>query len=115
MDNVVAVKVLDAERGWVGFLTRGRLWDQIEDHDVLRVVKAHLRECGIEHPSEVHLCDSLRDVGSATYFFEGLINFAREPIPFGPEYEDWKNLKKAALESGKDIYYVGPLAVEERE
>lgn len=50
MDNVVAIKVRDAKRGWVGLITWGRLWDPVDETELLRAVVRHLSGFGITDP-----------------------------------------------------------------
>jgi hypothetical protein len=44
---------------------------------------------------------------SAPYFYESLLTFARQPIPFGPDYQQWRADRAAAMAMGKEIAYCG--------
>jgi hypothetical protein len=110
MDDVVGIKVRDPERGWVGFMTWGRLWDPVADAELLRAIRAHLRTLGIEQPEELELCSSLRELRSAEYFYEAIINFSWRPPPFGDGYDAWKDARRAELEEGLSIYFLGNLS-----
>ncbi len=69
----------------------------------------HLAGFGIDDAVEIELCESLAEISSAKFFYEALLSFASERIPFGEEYEAWKTSKRLALESGADIYFAGKL------
>ena len=109
MDDVVAIKVRNAKRGWVGLVTWGRLWDPVDEAELLRAVGHHLSGFGILEPQETHLCKSLREVQSGEYFYEALIDFSWNRPPFGEQYEAWKGQKRRDIEEGRDIYFVGAL------
>jgi hypothetical protein len=109
MEDVVAIKIRDVRRGWVGAMTWGRLWDPIDDRELLEAIKRHLSGFGIEEPVEIQLCSSLREIESGEYFYEALLKFSWKPPAFGPRYEDWRAERKAALEQGREIYFVGSL------
>ena len=109
VDDVVGIKVRDAQCGWVGFITWGRLWHPVDESELLRVVGKHLHTCGIEQPEDISVCSSLRDLQSAEYFYEGIISFSWTPPPFGPKYAEWRNGKRQALQAGREIYFLGPL------
>lgn len=56
------------------------------------------------------VCSALReaaDSAEAPRFYEGLLAFSRSPIPFGDAYEDWREARARAMESGKEISYCG--------
>jgi hypothetical protein len=110
MDDVVGIKVRDAKRGWVGFMTWGRLWDPVDDTELLKAVRAHLHTFGIEQPEELELCSSLRELRTADFFYEAIINFSWRPSPFGDDDDAWKNARRAELEEGRSIYFLGDLS-----
>jgi hypothetical protein len=109
MDDVIGVRVRDAKRGWVGFVTYGRLWDRVDPANELAAISAHFSTFGIKEPVDVRLCDSLQELASAKYFYEALLTFAWQPVPFGPGYEAWRAEMRSAVENGKHIFYVGEI------
>jgi hypothetical protein len=109
MEDVVGIKVRDAKRGWVGFMTWGRLWDPIDDAELLSAIRAHLHTFGVEQPEVVALCSSLRELRSATYFYEALVYFSWNRPSFGDEYAAWQNERRNQLEQGREIYFLGDL------
>jgi hypothetical protein len=109
MEDVVGIRVRDKRCGWVGFVTWGRLWDPVDDKKLLEVVGQHLATCAIEEPEGIALCNSLRDIQSAEYFYEALIAIASRPIPFGDKYDTWKKRMRSELQKGRESYFVGVL------
>lgn len=107
MDDVVGVIAEDSVRGRVGFVTYGRLWDPVDPAELLANISAHLPECGIENVVSLSLCDTLSELREAPYFFESLISFSWRPIPFGPNYEQWRESTRREVELGRHIYCVG--------
>ena len=61
-------------------------------------------------PVRARLCLWLREAAesdSAPYFYEAYLSFAQEQIPIGDGYEDWRQERALAMESGKESYYCG--------
>lgn len=111
MEDVVAIKVRDNKNGWFAFMTWGRLWENGESDELVEAVRPFLdRFEGITEPAEVNLCKTLREVRDAPYFYEGLIEFSRSPIPVGERYKKWRKSKREALKKyGEDLYFLGAL------
>jgi hypothetical protein len=109
MENVVAIKVRDAKRGWVGLMTWGRLWDTLDDKVLLEAVKSALSGFGIREPHEIYVCNSLREIQSGEYFYEAVINFSWKRPDFGDGFEAWQNERRENLMHGREIYCVGSL------
>jgi hypothetical protein len=109
MDDVVAIKVRDAKRGWVGFVTWGRLWGALNEEKLLETIRPHFCGFGISEPSEINVCNSLREIESGEYFYEAIIAFSWKTPPFGDAYKAWKKKRRKALQSGGEIYFVGSL------
>lgn len=111
VDDVVGIKVRDAQRGWVGLITWGRLWDAVDDTELLQVVGKHLHTFGIEHPEELAVCPSLRDLQSVEYFYEGILSFSWKPPPVGTKQRsEWQNKMREELRTGRGIYFIGALS-----
>jgi hypothetical protein len=49
----------------------------------------------------------LQEAASAPYFFEALLKFAQVPIPFGEDYERWRQSRAAAMAEGREFYFLG--------
>ena len=41
------------------------------------------------------------------YFYEALIIFSRQRIPYGRAYAKWRTTRRKQIEAGKEIYYLG--------
>jgi hypothetical protein len=90
LEDVVAIKARSKNGKAVAFLTWGRLFDRIDDIELLRVVKFHSGKYAGAPMTQFRLCDSLLEVADHQYFYEALLSFSRQPIPYGKRYESWK-------------------------
>lgn len=113
MEDIVSIKIRDSDGTWYGLMTYGRIWARNDDRDLLRVVSQHLATFGIREPQSLELCDSLQQVSTAQYFYEALLSFASDPIPFGDKYDQWRVEKRRALEQGNGLYFLGRLTEAE--
>jgi hypothetical protein len=113
MDDVVAVEVGLTDGGSRYFLTWGRIQDAVDPQAVCDLVLVAARRCALGgEPTTARLCDTLReaaDSASAPYFYECYLGFARQSIPYGDEYESWREQKADAMADGREIAYCGRL------
>jgi hypothetical protein len=107
MEDIVGIKIKDKKCGEGAFITWGRLFHVIDDKELLEVIKKHMGRWGITELESIELCYSLMEIAHMPYFYECLIRFIQEPIPYGPKYEAWKKKKIKALKDGHDIYFTG--------
>lgn len=108
MEDLVAIAV-EVDTGETRyFLTWGRIQDNVDPEPLEAVV---LRRAGGfdlgGDPIRVRVCDALREAREAPYFYEALFSFAQRPIPYGDGYEAWRAAMSAALEEGRELYYLG--------
>lgn len=83
--------------------------DRIDDSWVEEVVRANAKKCAIPEVAEIRICDSLRDVATCQYFYEGLFHFASAGIPFGASYEAWRQDRLAEFGQGTlSVHFLGP-------
>ena len=61
----------------------------------------------IGSPLKARVCSSLREAAGEPYFYEALLAFARESIPYGDGYEAWRAAKDTAMGSGKGFVFLG--------
>jgi hypothetical protein len=47
------------------------------------------------------------DAGSVRIFYEALFTFAQRKIPFGPDYEQWREDINVRMHEGKELYLLG--------
>ena len=107
MEDIVGIKFEDKKMGEGAFLTWGRLFDEVDESELLDLIKKHLPNWNINNLESIEVCYSLQEVSDQPYFYECLIKFIQEPIPYGAKYKAWKKKKKKALLEGKDIYFMG--------
>ncbi len=108
MEDIVAARARDNSGKWYGFMTWGRIVDRIDDAWVEEIVLANARQCTIPPIVEVHVCDSLSEVATCEYFYEGLFHFANSGIPFGASYEPWRQDRLAEFKQGTSrVYFLG--------
>lgn len=111
MDDVVAVEVELEDGGKRYFLTWGRIQAAVDSSPVSALVLRHAQHFSLGgEPVRARLCLWLREAAesdSAPYFYEAYLSFAQEQIPFGDGYEDWRQERALAMESGKEIFYCG--------
>jgi hypothetical protein len=87
VNDIVGIRVLNSKGRWIGFLTYGRVFDSTDESELRAAVEAALPGFGVDSAVEVHVCNSLQELHSCPYFYEGLLSFAWDPIPFGDRYE----------------------------
>jgi len=107
MEDIVGIKFCDKKYGQGAVITWGRVFDIIDDEELLKVVSLHLRKYGTENIESIELCYSLMEIADQPYFYETLIHFIQEPIPFGCRYQKWLKKKRRALNAGEEIGFVG--------
>jgi hypothetical protein len=107
MEDLVGIKVQDKILGTVGFITWGRVFDRVDSTEMLEALKLNLSKFGIHHLESITLCDTLQEVATFPYFYEGLFAFAQEKISYGKSYDTWCAKKKNAIIYGEDVYFLG--------
>ena len=108
MDDVVGLRVTLKNGRVRGVITWGRVGDPIDDGWLLDAYRLSLSVESKAEVERVELCGSLREISTSEYFFEGLIAFARRPIPFGEGYEEWRAERLDEFKAGNgDFYDVG--------
>jgi hypothetical protein len=108
MEDVVGIKAKDQTGRAVAFMVWGRLFDPVDDRELLAVVKNRSSECAGAPMADFGLCNSLAEVANHEYFFEGLLWFARRPIVFGEDYQAWRtDSRRRLIEDGEGLYFLG--------
>ena len=111
MDDVIAVEVTldDEERRY--FITWGRIQDAVDPGPVAEVVLSHAHQFQLGAKAvSARVCESLREVAEsscAPYFFEALLRYPVTSIPFGSDYETWRQARSAAMSRGEEIFFCG--------
>lgn len=107
MDEVVAIKVIDSNRRPHFFLTWGRSFDAVNPAPLLSTVRGVLAQFGIESIRSIQVCDTLQSAVGQPYFFEALLSFSREKVPYGSKYAGWRSRCRRRIKAGRDVYYLG--------
>ncbi len=106
MDDVVAVELrARSERHY--FLTWGRIFDPPDDEHGLLAAVTDFAPARVRDATDMsrRVCETLGEAAHAPYFFEGLLHFARQPIPYGDGYDSWRKERRKQMEEGREIYY----------
>jgi hypothetical protein len=107
MDDLVAVELVLTTGHRRYFLTWGRIQDPVDPGPVCALVRDYAEARAFKDlVKSVRLCGTLReaaDSGDAPYFYECLFAFSRRSIPFGPDYERWRQERHEAMVAGKEI------------
>ena len=111
MEDVVAVEVELEDGGRRYFVTWGRIQDPVDQAPLRELVLSVASRFALGGaPVRAWVCETLRqaaDSDAAPFFYECLLMFARETIPFGADYEAWRRQKAAAMSEGREIAYCG--------
>ena len=110
MDDVVAVAVHTDTDHVCYFVTWGRIQDAVDPTGVEQVVLAAAQSFATPgKPVTARICRTLQEARDAPYFYEAIISFAQQAIPFGVDtYEPWRASMNDAMRAGKHINFVGP-------
>ena len=55
-------------------------------------------------PLSARVCASLREAASQPHFYEALLTFAQQPIPYGDGYDKWRREKAEDMEEGGRVF-----------
>jgi hypothetical protein len=108
MEDLVAVALGLANGDTAYVLASGRVFDPVDPRPLARTVLDHATRFAL--PAEAmsaSVCPSLQEASAAPYFFEGLFHFASEGIPRGRGYAGWRREKRARMEAGGELWFVG--------
>jgi hypothetical protein len=119
MDDVIAVEVRLADGGRRFFVTWGRIQHPVDPDRVCAVVMRFARDCSPDaEPVAARLCSTLREAAEsedAPLFYEALLSYSRQSIPFGDGYDAWREQVAEAMMRGQQIFYCGRPGVGEAE
>jgi hypothetical protein len=110
MENVVAIRLRRKDGSSYGLLAWGRIFGALEEVPLTDAAGRFSKKAADEVVT-AEVCEALSSVANAKYFYEGLLFFAWQPIPFGPEYEAWRaERRQEYLDGTGDFFLVGELA-----
>jgi hypothetical protein len=107
MEEVVAIRIVDQKRKAHFVLTWGRAFDASSPAPLLNAVRRHLGQFGIHAIGSIRVCGTLQAAADQPYFYEALITFSQQRIPYGQTYAKWKTTRRKQIEAGREIYYLG--------
>jgi hypothetical protein len=107
MEDIIAICVTEKDGASVAFITWGRLFDAVDETEILAAVERSLPRFGIRDSTELKVCDNLGEVAGERYFYEALFHFAAEFDHGYINYESWRIDKRERVKAGKDIYFLG--------
>lgn len=108
MEDVVAIEVALEDGQHRYFMTWGRIQDTVDPTELENLVLRHSTKVDLGGIGRsARLCDTLSEASAAPYFYEGLLSFAHQPIPFGKGYSKWRKRRAEAQRTGQDIYFLG--------
>jgi hypothetical protein len=108
MENWVAVEVTTEQRKRYFFMTWGRIQDAVDPAPLEALVIQAAEHFSLDgRPVKARVCLSLKEASQQPYFFEALLTFAQERIPFGEHYDEWRQRKHRAMSEGREFYFLG--------
>lgn len=108
MEDVVAVAVKLEDGTERFFVTWGRIQDPVDPNPLAAVVLEHASGFSLRgKPVAARVCWSLSEARDEPYFYEALLHFAWDPIPYGKGYKARRKKKAKALSLGKELHYLG--------
>jgi len=113
LEDVVGITGKASSGNDMAFMTWGRLFDPVDDAEFLDIIELHSSMFAGGPARNLKVCNSLLEVSKYEYFYEALLHYAWNKIPFGENWNEWRSARREALiKSGADIYFLGPLLEE---
>ena len=89
------------------FVTWGRIQDAVDPRPLEELTLRAASQFALGgQPVSARVCASLQEAAAQPYFFEAVLRMAGRPIPYGAGYDAWKREVAAAMEEGREIYFV---------
>lgn len=111
MDDLIAVEATLDGGARRYFVTWGRIQHPVDPKPVCELVARFAQGCALGGElASVRVCGSLREAAhspDAPYFYECYARFCRESIPYGADYDSWRDGKNEAMSAGREIGYCG--------
>ena len=108
MDHITAVAVQLENGAERFFLTWGRIQDPVDPEPLEQLVLQHCvgNDLGGK-PVKARVCKFLHEASDAPFFYEGFFAFCQKHIPFGDQYQAWREEMNKEMQAGKELYYLG--------
>jgi hypothetical protein len=108
VEDIVAVEVRLADGQHRHFLTWGRVQDAVDPKPLAEVVLRNAQRFSLGgEPISARVLPDLRPAASAPYFLECFFQMCQRPIPYGPDYDSWRERVAAEQEEGKALWFLG--------
>jgi hypothetical protein len=110
MEEVVAIKIVDSKCKTHFVLTWGRAFGAVSSEPLLSAVRRQLGQFGIQAVRSIRICETLQAASDQPYFYEALMFFSQQRVPYGKSYLKWRTTRRKQIEAGNDIYYLAKRA-----
>lgn len=105
MEDIVAIRVVDSRGKKHFFVTWGRVFGRVDAEPLLEVVRSAIPKFrGVATIRSIKVCDTLQEASKEAYFYEALFCFSRQR-------HSSERVRRARINAGKDIYYLGKRGV----
>lgn len=104
VEDIVAVELTTASGARRYVLTWGRVQSNVDPEPLAQLVLRFASKFGVKAVG-ARVCFSLHEARDAPYFYEGLFDFARTPVP--EDLRAWKRDIDARMQQGYELYYCG--------
>jgi hypothetical protein len=116
VEDIVAVEVRLADGQRRHFLTWGRIQDPVDPEPLAEVVLRNAPRFSLGgEPLSARVLRDLRPAASAPYFLESFFQMCQQTIPYGPDYETWRERVAAEQEEGESLWYLGHVNSEQTD
>jgi hypothetical protein len=106
VDDVVAVEVELASGERRYFITWGRVQDNVDPAPLEALVLSHASRFDLGGPAvAARVCLNLQEARNEPYFYESLVDIAREPR--STDHVEWRRRTAEAMAGGRALWYLG--------
>jgi hypothetical protein len=107
MEDVVAIRFRDGQRGEACIFTWGRIFDPVDPSELLTALKRVLPAAGYREAAELRVCNTLAEASGFEYFYEALIHWAAL-VATEPIHDDaWRAAQREDDALRRSIYRLG--------
>lgn len=108
MEDLVAIAV-ELDTGDVRyFITWGRIQQSVDPKPLARLILEQCHHFALGGTAlTARVCTTLQEAAQQPLFYEALFSFAQQKIPFGPEYQQWREAINVRMHEGKELYLLG--------
>jgi hypothetical protein len=109
LENIIAVAMIGADGTKFYFLTWGRIFDPVDEEEIIKCVKIYADKCNVSKPIKAgYVCHDLQEASKQMYFYEAFYYMALVKVPSEKKpYQRWKTKIVEELKRGNKIFYLG--------